>query len=106
MIKKLINWLFWKFYEADIKAEDFDNEEIEAVFLEIAMNDKFPELLKAMLKGDKTRHFRASDDKTRNIIKGEYLRTLFFYKKVKPTNIKITKDKSKGSPKFGGRYGN
>ena len=105
MIKRFIYWLFFKFYEADIKAEDFDDEEKEGIFLEIALNDKFPELLKAMLKGDKTRYFRANDDKSRNVIRGEYLRTLYLYKKIKPKTIRNIKLKRSNNSKFGGRYG-
>lgn len=105
MIKKLINYLFWKIYEADIKAEDFDNEEIEGTFLEISMNDKFPELLKAILKGDKTRYFKATDDRSRDIIRGEYLRALYFYRKIKPIGKKKKSERSVEKYKFGGRYG-
>ncbi len=104
MIKKLIYYLFWKIYEANVKAEDFDNEETDGIFLEISMNDKFPGLLKSMLKGDKTRYFRATNDEARNLIKGEYLRTLFLYKKINPVNKKKL-ERSVKKYKFGGRYG-
>lgn len=101
MIKRFFYWLFWKLYDSDIRAEDFDADETEGIFLEISMNDKFPDLLKAILKGDKTRYFRAQTEGLRNSIRGEYLRTLYLLRKIQPKKVKG----SKVETKISGRYG-
>ena len=77
MIKRVIQNLFWRWYEHDLSSEDFDPEEREKFFEDLKGNEDLRNLLKAILRGDKDRYFRVSNDVSRNIIRGEYIRTLY-----------------------------
>lgn len=101
MIKKLITRLFWKLHKPDWDTTLFPMESANAIFDELKAVEKLPEFLKTLLKADRIRYFSAPDDKSRDIIKGEYIRTMYLLKslrsevdEVKPINQKIS-----------GRYG-
>ena len=86
MFNHLIDYLYWKQYSKDVKSEDFIKEERDMIFADLEGNEDFKNLLRSIISGDKNRYFRVSDDKSRNIIRGEYLRTLWFLKEITKTS--------------------
>ncbi len=103
MIKEFIEKLFWRYHEIDLKSTGFTKEEIELIFKDLSENEDIINLFKGIARNDKERHFRATKDKTRDTIKGQYIRTLYFIRKMmSPKQVEDSKSKPKG---FGGRYG-
>lgn len=87
-----------------MRTEDFTPEEKDLLLSEAGKIEKLPELFRSILRGDKDRYFRVGDERSRNIIKGEFIRTLYFLRKFNPKpKIKVGKqDKKKFNIK---RYG-
>lgn len=103
MIKNFIEKLFWRFHEIDLTSPGFTKEEIDLIFKDLSESEDLVNLLKGIARNDKERHFRATKDKTRNVIKGQYIRTLYLIRKMMlPKQVEGSKSKPKG---FGGRYG-
>ena len=96
ILNKIKNW-FKK--EPSLKGDNLDELEEEVVLK--SLDPDFTELLKSYVRKDKENYFTARDERTRLIIRGEYLRTLFLLKKIerlrtpkaeaKETNIPISR---------------
>lgn len=109
MFKKLITTLFWKYCTPKDEEVRLMDDQVEAMFKSLGGETDLISFLKALLKMDKSRYFGAIDDKSRYIIKGEYLRTLYLLRQVQP---KEAKESKKTKPKveavdtkIAGRYG-
>ncbi|RLF88999.1 hypothetical protein DRN43_04650 [Thermococci archaeon] len=117
-IKRIVEKLFWKYYEEDIEpAVRMGKIDSDIIFGSLLKdNEDLKNLLRSMLKGDKDNYFRAGDEKTRLKIKGAYLRTLYFLRKMERLSVsepsyflgkvreKVGK-KIKVDTKIGNRYG-
>jgi len=95
MLKKIIEELFWRYCDADLSAEGIPEDEVDIIFRTVDDNDEFVNLLKLIALQDKDRYFKAIDDKRRERIKGEYKRTLYLIRKIRPPKKKV---------KIGGRF--
>jgi len=104
MFKEFIEKLFWKYHEIDLTSTGFTKEEIDSIFGELSENEDYINLLKGIARNDKERHFRATKDKTRDVIKGQYMRTLYLIRKILLSKQVKELDK-KTNKSFGGRYG-
>lgn len=115
-----------KFWEKEIKVnkslKDFSTEDIENEYLSrfgnvfdyevtpkdeallfdsLKTNRDFFEYLKAMQAKDVIRYFNSPDETNRSLVRGAFLRTLYFYKLMR--NVK-PKEKKKVDTKIGTRY--
>ena len=99
MFKRLIDYLFFRNYTPETD-EDFDKDERDLLLEEMGKVEKSVALYSSIVRGDVNRYFRATDDKTRNTIKGEMIRTLYLMRKMyqKP---KVEESKT---TKIGNRY--
>ena len=103
MIKEFIEKLFWRYHEIDLTSYGFTKEEADIIFKDLSENEDLINLLKSIAKNDKERYFRASKDKTRDTIKGQYIRILYLIRKIMvEKQVEGSKPKAKD---FGGRYG-
>lgn len=101
ILKKIGEKLFWKFHKPDWDTSIFPMEVSDVLFIELRKVEHLPEFLRTLLKADRIRYFNAPDDKSRDIIKGEYIRTMYLLKSLK------SEDESKPiNQRISGRYGN
>src|SRR3990167_3872793 len=110
MIKKFIEYLYFRFVGAP-RSEKFSLEE-EKLIWERGERETQIEVLRFYLDRDRNRYFIAPDEKTRLLIRGQYLRTNYVLnlmlpaKKMKPisqesTNVvRISKDTTRKVAQF------
>ena len=105
MIRKLIEYLYYRYLKVDAEAQNFNDVEREKVYEELRENDEFKELLRAISKGDIQRYFNANNDKARERIKGEYTRTLYFLQALrKKESFSLKVGVKQTDTKVAGRY--
>lgn len=102
MFKRLIESLYWQYYEKEMEILEVDKEIRISVYKYLANEPDVYRFFKAMLAGDKTRYFAAKTDAERNNIKGQYARTRFLVKQI--DEHKKTDVKNPDKTGFGGRY--
>ena len=102
MIKRLIAFIFWWYYESEVSADTCSKEERESIYALLASDPDIAKFLRAVAHGDKTRYFHAKTQAERNKIKGEYIRTMFLVKQI--DSHKKVIDKAVGKSILGGRY--
>ena len=107
MFFKIIESIFYRHYEPKVKkTEDFPPDEESLVLGDLGENEDFKSLLRFYTKRDKNRYFGAGDERTRNVIRGQYIRTLYILKGIirNSPDKKAEGEKKNLNTKISGRY--
>ena len=104
MLRRWIEKRFWERWSDDLVNLDmFTKEESDAIFTEV-MSEDLILLLKSIARSDKSRYFNASSNEQRDVIRGEFLRTIMLIKRLEKLRDKEKSAKAPPSKKFAGRY--
>lgn len=97
-IKKLYGF----FRKPELSGKDFEDFEEDAIYKTLSADEDWEKLLRFYIFRDKERYFKAPDDRTRNIIRGQIIRTYYIIRKIREN-----KKQKVGSEvqKTVGRYG-
>jgi hypothetical protein len=79
-----------KRFIGDINATELKDFQIETVLSDMSKVPNIEDFLKSTMKADKNRFFNASDDKSRDMVRGAYSRTLWLLKSI----VKMNKNQS------------
>ena len=81
IIKRLIEYLYFRYVLPDIAGEYMDGEQINAIFAKYSGENDLRNLLRSLAREDKNRYFDAQASQ-QPIIKGEYNRTVLLYRRL------------------------
>ena len=103
----LRNWIekkFWEYWSDDLVNLDMFTKEESDKILQDTMSEDLILLYKSMARSDKSRYFNAPDNNQRNVIRGEFLRTVMLIKRLERARSAEKAAKSDSPKSFGGRY--
>ncbi len=104
MLRRWIEKKFWEYWSDDLVNLDmFTKEEADQVLRDV-MSEDLILLLKSEARSYKSRYFNASDNSQRDVIRGEFLKTIQLIKRLEKLRDNEKSAKNPATKKFGGRY--